>query len=311
MKPDSSRQKQRQKASTLLAVYWVIAVLSLAVMTCVSFVLTDVKFGVSGNQSFDARNWAEKGIAIAANPLVKPWDEILRYRDENGGGYEVSIISEGARFNLNAIIANQDEDLMQRIFTEWGLDLEKSQALSHAMMDWVDGDSLERLNGAEQEFYEEQGYFNQPFNRPFSSLEEIRLVAGMVEVDAIFPYWRDYFSLWSAGRLDVNEAEPQLIALACQCTIDSAENWVQIRRGEDGIENTEDDRQVLSTTELLPLLQVGPDLEPQLVRRISFQDPTARIVSSGFAGDRTYRRSIVLRRDGAAPSLLFINDEAF
>ena len=304
------RPISKNRGSILLAVFWVIAVLSFAVVTCVALVLTDVELELNSKQQFEAQQWAEKGVAIAAHPLVKPWDPILRQQTENGEGFTVQIMSDGARLNLNAILLGNDVDLIQRIFAQWGLDLQQSQALMDAMQDWIDPDKLERINGAERDFYEEQGYQNQPFNRAFRSLDEVRLVAGMAEVDAIFPGWRNYFTLWSgSGKLDINEAPEELISLACGCTIETAQQWISIRRGQDKIENTQDDLTIRGIPEVIQILGLGGDAQTLVARRISFEDPTVRISSIGVAGDAQFRREMVLRRNEAAPTLLYLNDE--
>jgi type II secretory pathway component PulK len=51
--------------------------------------------------------------------------------------------------------------------------------LVDALVDWVDEDDLEEPQGAEYEDYEEMGYTNRPFNRPFYSLDEMNQVRGM------------------------------------------------------------------------------------------------------------------------------------
>jgi type II secretory pathway component PulK len=113
---------------------------------------------------------------------------------------------KGGRFNINFILFSEDKALIRLIFAEWGIDFDTASEIADALIDWIDSDDDLELNGAERDFYEGQGIFEQPFNRPFYALEEMRLVRGMPLVEAANPNWRDWFTVWSSGGLDVNEA---------------------------------------------------------------------------------------------------------
>ena len=102
------------------------------------------------------------------------------------------------------------------MFIDWGLELEDAQEIADALTDWVDADDDVALNGAEKDDYEKAGRINQPFNRPFYDLSEVRLVRGMDLVEAVRPDWRNWFTIWSGGALDLNEAPAELIAAAAE-----------------------------------------------------------------------------------------------
>ncbi len=288
------------------------AVLGFAVFTGALLVRSDVDAILSRKELLAAEREADKGIALAANPLVEPWDPILQRRDaETGEGYEARVLSEGARFNLNTLLLREDRVVLKRLFAKWGLDPAEGDALLGALLDWVDADSQERLNGAEAGTYAGRGQPGLPFNRPFQSLDEVVLVAGMEQVEARVPDWRNYFTVWSSGKLDVNEAEADLIAMACGCSVEAAASLVKYRRGADGRENTRDDIPVRSLEELALELSLGGEsgLEPGVPLRVSFVEPVERIESTGRAGNAVLRRTVILRRDGGRLVVFRVMDE--
>jgi hypothetical protein len=60
------------------------------------------------------------GVAIGANPAVERSDPLLSWFDEeNDEGFEVKLISEGGRFNINAIILREDKSLLRTMFIDW------------------------------------------------------------------------------------------------------------------------------------------------------------------------------------------------
>ena len=137
------------RGMALLAVIWLIAILGLASMAALRVISFDMELASAKIHGSHARQVAEKGIAIACNPIVKRSDPILRQFNENSGeGFEVKMTSEGARFNINAIILKEDKALLREIFTDWGLSLDDAMAIADALCDWVDPDDNVALNGA-------------------------------------------------------------------------------------------------------------------------------------------------------------------
>ena len=137
------------------------------------------------SSGIEARQQAEKGIAIAANPAVNPWEQqLLRQQFEDATGYQATIESEGKAFNINYILLGRDKALIRVIFDYWGIESENASAIADALVDWVDAGDGEETNGAEIDYYENEGFLNQPYNRPFYHLDEMRLVRGMEIVEA-------------------------------------------------------------------------------------------------------------------------------
>ncbi|MGA0846192.1 MAG: general secretion pathway protein GspK, partial [Luteolibacter sp.] len=280
----NAAKHQDPRGAALMAVIWLIAILAIAAMSALRVISFDVDVASSKIHGSRARHLAEMGIAVGANPAVKPSDPLLQQFDNDAGeGFEVKLVSEGARFNINAILLNGDEALLLEIFSRWGLDIETAQSVIDALGDWIDADDETRLNGAEIDSYESLGRVNQPFNRPFYDLSELRLVMGMDLVEAAYPNWRDWFTIWSSGALDINEASAELIAAAAEISPEEAAVIPELVRGADGILYTEDDEPFENAASALDFLGINLDARPDMAQRFSNNDAVTRIESIGSA----------------------------
>jgi len=305
-----SRPSRFSRGSALVAVLWLIAILALASIAAIRVVSLDVDLATSQVHGFRARQLAEMGIAVASNPAVKRTDPLLRqFSEESGEGFEARIISEGEKFNINAIVLRQDEQLLKSMFIDWGLTLDEAQALVDALIDWVDANDEVGLNGAESEWYLEQGRLNQPFNRPFYHLDEVRLVRGMDYVEALRPDWRDWFTIWSSGALDLNEASAELIAAAAEITVEEASIIPETVRGPDGIRDTEDDAPFQSVEQALALLGVDGTLRPEVSARMTVNDTTTRLESIGSVSGARRKITVIVRNRTGRPAVLDRTEE--
>ncbi|MEY4243923.1 MAG: hypothetical protein RLZZ245_1508 [Verrucomicrobiota bacterium] len=292
-----------------MAVLWLIAILAMACMATLRVISFDMELATSKIHGSRARQIAEMGIAVGSNPAVKRSDPILRQlNEESGEGFEVKVISEGGRFNINRILIQEDKALLRSIFMEWGLELEVAQEIADALGDWIDADDDESLNGAEKGYYEQEGRINQPFNRPFYDLSEVSLVRGMNLVEAVRPDWRDWFTIWSSGGLDINEAPAELIAAAAEMPVANAEIIPETVRGTDGIRDTIDDSP-LSLEAALDLLGISTEARPDLARRFAVNDSTTRIESTGYADGAKRKINVIVRNRTGRPALLERTEE--
>lgn len=293
-----------------MVVFWVMAVLALYVFAAVRVVYHDADVATSQTHGFEAMLAAERGIAVAANPAMQRSDPLLHWSDEGGGlAYRARIESEAAKFNINVILMRRDKPLLTDIFTDWGMELLNAQMLVDNLIDWVDQGDLAELNGAEIDWYEDRGRPNHPFNRPFYNLEEMRLVKDMELLETANPQWREWFTVWGNGKLDINEASPELIAAAAEVSIDDAMDLVERVQGPDLIRDTEDDQPFQNLTEALSLLGVSELQQQVITARLTVKDTTTRIVSDGSAGNAKRRITLVLRNRTGQPAILERKEE--
>ena len=289
----------------MVAVLWLIAVLGMATMVALRVVSFDMELTTAKVHGSRARNIAEIGIAVGSNPVVKRSDPILHHFDEAaGGGYDVRVVSEGGRFNINTILLRNDTALLRDLFISWGLELDAAQAVTACLADWIDVDDDVSLNGAEKDWYTDQGRINQPFNRPFYNIDEMRLVRGMDLVEAARSDWRNWFTVWSSAGLDLNEAPAELIAAATGISVELASSIPQTVCGSDGIRDTEDDVPFKDVNTALALLGLDVNSRPDLVQRFTVNDTTTRIESTGTADSAKRRITVIVRNRSGNPSLL-------
>ena len=299
-----------RRGAALMAVLWLIAILAMACMTALRVISFDMELASSKIHGSRARQVAEMGIAVGSNPVVKRSDPMLRQMNEGSGeGFEVRVVSEGGRFNINAILLQDDKALLREIFSKWGLELEDAQAVADALGDWVDADDDVALNGAEKGEYEQAGRINQPFNRPFYEISEVRLVRGMDLVEAVRPDWRDWFTVWSGGALDVNEASAEMIAAAAEIPVEQADIVPETVRGTDGQRDTEDDVPFQNAAAALDLLGIDVNGRPDIARRFTANDATTRIESIGYAEGAKRKINVIVRNRTGKPALLERTEE--
>lgn len=295
-----------RRASALLAVYWVIAILSLAIFTGAQFLFVELEIQGNASLEFRAEQLADAGIALAMHPKMERWDPLLRQQTGPVEGFEARILSEGARLNPNVLSQTEDgRRVLTDLFMEWGLSEFDSQALAAAIGDWVDRDDEEiPILGAESIYYRGKGWRGIPFNRPFRDLEELIYVRGFDQVAVLFPAWREYFTLWSGGKLDLRDAPPELIAVVCACPLGNAQRFVEVRNGRDGIPHTEDDPKFESTSEALDVLGLQGSIKQLVENLVSVDDAAARLISIGTIGDISVERTVVVRDRNESSSFL-------
>jgi general secretion pathway protein K len=242
---------------------------------------------------------------------VKRSDPLLHRMDQQAGeGYEVKLISEGARFNINYIIAQNDKELLKSVFIKWGLELDDAQEVTDALIDWVDAGDEEQLNGAEKKYYAKEGRVNQPFNHPFYDMSEISLVRGMNLVEAVKPDWREYFTIYSEGQLDLNEASAELIALAADIQTDQADIIPETVRGPDGLLGTKDDVPFQDATAALAQIRIDPQSAEAARFGVSEIDSgTTRIESTGSAEGAKRKITVIIRNRKTRPTLIERTEE--
>ena len=302
--------RKSRRGAALMAVLWLIAILAMATMAALRVISFDMQIATAKIHGSRARQIAEMGIALGCNPAVKRTDPILRQMNEDTGeGFEVRIASEGGRFNINSLLLQGDKAFLTSLFCDWGIEQKDSQRIVDCLTDWVDADDNVSLNGAEKDDYLKLGRINQPFNRPFYNLDEMRLVLGMDLVERVRPDWRNWFTVWSSGALDLNEADAELIAEAAETTVERANVIPETVRGPDGQLDTEDDARFTNAATALDLLGINTQARPDIAKRFTVNDATTRIESIGYAAGAKCRIIAIVRNRTGKPALLERTEE--
>ena len=295
-----------RRGSALIAILWVVAILSIAVFSATHFLFIGLESEANASSIFRAEQMADRGIALASHPAIERGDPLLNQSFPGNEGFLARVSSEGERLNLNSLLENPEEDrmILEDLFTEWGVQFDEAADVVDNLIDWVDDDYEPTNLGAEQPFYLNLERPNHPFNRPFESLSEVELVNGFDKVMIANPEWRDSFTLLSSGKLDLNEAPANLIRLVCEVGMREAELFVEVRNGFDQIHGTEDDQYFESVEAALEILAIPPGFSDRIEARVSIEDPAKRIVSLGRSGEVTVERVATIQYSGETGKIL-------
>jgi general secretion pathway protein K len=325
----------RQRGAALVAVLYVIGLLSLMLATTALMVRSDAESATLQKRAFRATQLAEMGIAIAANPVVKKTDlTLLNQRISDEESFSAKIMGEGGKFNLNTLVQQAKADpgeghrTLEILLASLGVsDNDRRSLLIDNLINWTDPDDVPEgdKDTYEKERYEAEGFYNYPFNRPFYSLDEALLVRGMEMLPGVCPHWRDIFTIYSAGKLDVNEANAECLAIASLQGIDEAQRFyeqqleaeldprarpsehltdaqevIDMRAGRDGQPDTTDDEK-LDVNTVATMMNIDVEIANT---RLTNQDQTVRIESTATVGDMRKRIVLILRNRSQNPQIL-------
>lgn len=299
--PSSSavRHSALRRGSALIAVFWMIAVLGMVMFAGAKALKADTDYTRLMRGRIFAKRHAETGMEVARHPAIREDDPLLHFTSGEGG-YDVTLVSEEARLNINHLLQTGDKILLRRLFTRWGFKPDFVAALCDALKDWVDADDSISLNGAEKREYEKAGFEGMPFNRPFKEVEEMLHVRGMEVVNTARPDWREWFTVFGDGRVDINDARPELISLLGDVPMERVQPLLAYRAGKDGAMHTRDDQRLASVPQVAQMLGVfHPQVVAQLTQWIQFAGPIRRIESVGTFGP-LQRKLILILQGGQA-----------
>ena len=281
-----------RRGSALVAVFWMIAVMGMVLFASTKLLRSDTQSARVMRDRMFAKRYAEMGLEVGRHPAMELYDPLLSHSGESGG-YQVQVTTEEARFNINVLLLNSDRAVLKRVFASWNLKPEFVSSLVDALKDWVDADDLVSLNGAEKREYEKVGLQDLPFNKPFKNLDDMLLVRGMETVNALQPGWRDWFTVFGDGRIDVNEARPDFISVLANVPMERLTPLITLRNGRDGVHHSIDDGRLTSAVQVAQLLGVfQPKIVAELQQWVQFSGPIRRIESTGSYN--TLSRKIVL-----------------
>jgi general secretion pathway protein K len=299
MKPFFSRPSQR--GSALLLVLVAIILLSVVILGVALMVEFDLDENVVWAKDFQARQWAESGIALGQHPQVEAHDPVLKQEINSNERFEVIVSSENSRLNINFLLAKKETALLRRLFEAWGLSDKEARGLTDCLQDWVDRDDLKSLNGAERRDYQDRDILDAPTNRPFRSLDEMTVVFGMNKLMELKPDWRDSFTIWGDGRIDVNHATAETLRYICNIPLNQAQGFVKRRSGPDNKIETDDDLKFTDMEAVRQALGMGQEVFNSIQDKITLDESVRRIESTGWAGHHHHTVFAVVQRNTSPP----------
>jgi general secretion pathway protein K len=286
---------RRRRASALMLMVWAVLLMSLTVMGVVEYISLSVSEATQHHAEFRALYLAESGLAVGLHPDMRRGDTALKQKIGPDSGFDVAISYEGARIPINYLVDQRLGDAVYNLFIHWGLSAEQASIAVDSLADWMDSNDDARPNGAESTWYQTFGIFDMPRQMGFLSVDEMLLVRGMNVVDRLKPDWREYFSVYGDGKIDLRTAfKDTLIAVTGSSEAD-VDRFIRERDGPDGIAGTEDDRRI-SDREALGLLGLSGERAAALSGILTSDDALRRITSTGYIGEKRAQIIIIARR---------------
>jgi general secretion pathway protein K len=166
----------------LIAVLWGIALLSIIATTFLWSGTVSYRIARNSIEIAQVDAVAEAAVARAAISLLasrpdQRWRvDGVPYNFNFGGAIgKISIQDELGRIDLN----HADRGLLIGLFQSVGLNVEAASRLVDKILDWREGGSSRRLNGAKAQDYRAAGSTYLPRNGAFQSVDELKLVMDM------------------------------------------------------------------------------------------------------------------------------------
>jgi general secretion pathway protein K len=302
------------RGSALLLVLFAIVLLSGLIITTVGFVKNDIDEYAARNKEFRSRQLAESGLAFGLNPQVQNEDRsLLEQRAPDGGMFRVAISSESTKLNINYLLRSNRDDILEKLFMRWGVASKLASEAVAGLHDYMTGPAnsdeqtaqlqqqLQQAPPPQQQTPQQQTPQQQmadnsqqlmPVTRQFQAVEEMSLVPEFAPVMDKQPDWKNSFTIWGDGKIDVNLADADMIELIASVTHAQADQFVKYRWGPDGVPFTQDDRVYRTADEVRAGLGLS-QAQFQLVQGLlSLNSAVDRIESTGIIAG--YERKVVV-----------------
>lgn len=289
----SCRARRRRAGSTLLLALWALFMLSAVILAWAKFIDRGIAGAYESNLALEAKALAHSGVAIALHPQITRVTPVLEASLAPDRSYHATIEGEGGKLNLSYLIYGEDPvrlSILKNYLALRGLDTRQQERFVDCLLDWVSPGNVRHLNGAK----EDADY--KPSGKPLTSLDEIPLIKGSDALLSRYPGWRDDFTLWSTGPLDLAAASADLIALIPGIGEARAEEFVKLRQGSDKKDGTPDDHIFTSTDEVRSYLGMSQDQFSQISSLVSVNDMTVHIRSVGEAGEVHRQVEVIARK---------------
>lgn len=286
-----------ESGSALMLMIWAVLLMSVTVMGVVEYISYSAEQSKDAAYEFKALHLAESGLAVGLHPNTRRGDVVMKQKLGPDYGFDVVINYEGARIPINYITDERLREAVYNLFIYWQLNAEDAGIAADSLADWVDGDSNQRANGAEAEYYKNLGIFDAPRNRGFVRVDEMLLVRGMDAVDRKKPDWREYFSIFGEGQIDLRTVFKDVLLAVSGASEGDVTRFITERDGADGIPGTEDDRRIRAQ-EAYQILSLSGDRLNAISGIVNDSDTSLRrITSIGWVGDKRTKIIVVTRRD--------------
>lgn len=190
-------------------------------------------------------------------------EESVFDKAELGNGvYSINMVDEDRKVNINTA----SQDILEKLFRmAGGVEIDDAHIIASSIIDWRDTDSNALEGGAEDSFYKQLEVSYECKDGNFQVLEELLLVRGMT--NDIFLKVKDLITVYGDGKVNINTAERRVL---CSLGMNDAlaEKILFYRRGDDGIEGTQDDNVLKNSANIANDLKSGVGLTEEELNKI-------------------------------------------
>ena len=174
-----------ERGVALVLVLWVLVLLTVMAGSISLTQRSTLTMTINMKQERIGRALVDAGIEFMTMQLLKrqaptpeekwPADGLLREWQFNDNIVRIAATPETARIDLNMATS----ELLDGLLESAGVDEETVPNIRDAILDWRDPDPNHRLNGAEDDDYEEAGLAYGARDANFMTVDELRQVLGM------------------------------------------------------------------------------------------------------------------------------------
>jgi hypothetical protein len=131
----------------------------------------------------------------------------------------------------------------------------------------------------------------------FASVAQMSLVPEFAPVMQAQPDWMNYFTIWGDGKIDVNMADADTIALVTGVSPSTADQFVKYRWGPDGKPFTSDDRVYTTMDEVRAALGLGTEQFQLVQNYLTLDSEVDRIESTGIIAGYEKKLIVITSRN--------------
>lgn len=300
------RASRSERGSALMLMIWAVLLISMTVMGVVEYIQSSAREATLQSYQFRALHLAESGLAVGMHPSTRRGDIVLKQKIGPDSGFDVVINYEGARIPINYATDERLREAIYNLLIYWQLNADQAGIAADSLADWIDNDNTPRANGAEADYYKQLGIYDAPRNQGFARVEEMLLVRGMDAVDRKKPEWRDYFSIYGEGHIDLRTVFKDVLLAVTGASENDVTRFISERDGADGIPGTEDDRRIRDS-EAYQLLGLSGDRLTAISGIVNDDDTTLRrITSIGWVGEKRAKIIVVTRRNQETGAVTYL-----
>ena len=285
------RPASHNSGSMLMLAIWALILISAVVFAWVQVIDHGIDAVSQANRGMEARALAHSGLVVALHPDIARNSPHLTATFDRDRAYRATIESEGARLNLNYLLAGNDPaklQLLKQYLALRGLTFQEREVFLDCLLDWVSpAGGVRRLNGAQE------GPDYHPPHHLLQSLEELPLIKGSGPLVSQ-PDWQDDLTLYSTGPLDLESVPADVLALIPGIGEQRAQQFVKTRAERE--RKNKDGAPFKDIAEAVGFLGLSPQQFSQLSGFLGFHDPVVRIQSVGEAGKVIRQVDAIVRK---------------